>query len=227
MNLTMIANPSTTRRRIRVALDHEPGDLLITGGQVVNVFNRRVEPADVVIADGRIAGVGCYAVAGEPDHLGRRPGDLAGLDRCAHAPGEHALDPGRAGKAGRADGDDRGDLRLARGRQRHGRARDRHAGGGLRGAAARPVLHGIVVCAGDGVGRRGGSARPERGQDALVAPARPRSGRGDGYSGRPGGRARCAGEDRNGAGGPARGRRSRRRSVGTGVDRLRGRGHPL
>ncbi len=52
---------STTRRRIRVALDQEPGDLLITGGQVVNVFNRRVEPADVVIADGKVAGVGCYS----------------------------------------------------------------------------------------------------------------------------------------------------------------------
>ena len=49
------------RRRIRVALAQEPGDLLITGGQVVNVFNRRVEPGDVVIADGRIAGVGCYS----------------------------------------------------------------------------------------------------------------------------------------------------------------------
>jgi adenine deaminase len=48
-------------RRIRVALDREPGDLLITGGQVVNVFNRRVEPGDVVIADDRIAGVGCYS----------------------------------------------------------------------------------------------------------------------------------------------------------------------
>jgi adenine deaminase len=51
---------AAARRRIRVALGQEPGDLLITGGQVVNVFNRRVEPADVVIADGRIAGVGCY-----------------------------------------------------------------------------------------------------------------------------------------------------------------------
>jgi adenine deaminase len=48
-------------RRIRVAQGHEPGDLLVTGGQVVNVFNRRVEPADLVIADGRIAGVGCYS----------------------------------------------------------------------------------------------------------------------------------------------------------------------
>jgi adenine deaminase len=52
---------AAAQRRIRVALDHEPGDLLLTGGQVVNVFNRRVEPADVVIADGRIAGVGCYS----------------------------------------------------------------------------------------------------------------------------------------------------------------------
>ena len=51
---------SSARRRIRVALGQEPGDLLITGGKVVNVFNRRVEPADVVIADGRIAGAGCY-----------------------------------------------------------------------------------------------------------------------------------------------------------------------
>jgi adenine deaminase len=60
MSFLSNGNSVTTRRRIRVALDQEPGDLLITGGQVVNVFNRRVEPADVVIADGRIAGVGCY-----------------------------------------------------------------------------------------------------------------------------------------------------------------------
>ena len=32
----------------------------MTGGQIINVFNRRIEPADVVIADGMIAGVGCY-----------------------------------------------------------------------------------------------------------------------------------------------------------------------
>jgi len=55
-----IDDPRRARRRIQVALGQEPGDLLITGGQVVNVFNRRVEPADIVIADGRIAGVGCY-----------------------------------------------------------------------------------------------------------------------------------------------------------------------
>src|SRR5262249_38050658 len=48
------------RRRIRVALGQEPGALLIAGGKVVNVLNRRVERADVVIADGRMAGMGCY-----------------------------------------------------------------------------------------------------------------------------------------------------------------------
>jgi adenine deaminase len=48
------------QRRIRVALGHEPGDLLLTGGQVVNVFTCQVEPANVVIADGWIAGVGPF-----------------------------------------------------------------------------------------------------------------------------------------------------------------------
>jgi imidazolonepropionase-like amidohydrolase len=47
-------------RRLRVARGQEPGDLLLTGGQVVNVFTERVEPANVVIADGWIAGVGPY-----------------------------------------------------------------------------------------------------------------------------------------------------------------------
>ena len=53
---------STARiaRRIRVALGQEPGDLLLTGGRVVNVFTRAVEVAGVVVADGRIAGVGPY-----------------------------------------------------------------------------------------------------------------------------------------------------------------------
>ena len=47
-------------RRVRVALGHERGDLLLTGGKVVNVFTRRVEAADVVVADGRVAGVGRF-----------------------------------------------------------------------------------------------------------------------------------------------------------------------
>jgi adenine deaminase len=61
MTFSSPGNSHTLSRRIKVALNQEPGDLLITGAQVVNVFNRRVEPADVVIADGHVAGVGCYA----------------------------------------------------------------------------------------------------------------------------------------------------------------------
>jgi len=52
------ASPETIARRIRVALGREPGDLLLTGGRVLNVFTRKVEVADVVVADGWIAGVG-------------------------------------------------------------------------------------------------------------------------------------------------------------------------
>lgn len=47
-------------RRIRVARGREPGDLLLKGGSLVNVFTQRVEPGNVVIADGWIAGVGPY-----------------------------------------------------------------------------------------------------------------------------------------------------------------------
>jgi adenine deaminase len=54
----MRLDPERLVRRIRVALGQEPGDLVVTGGSVVNVFTRRIEPADVVIADGWIAGVG-------------------------------------------------------------------------------------------------------------------------------------------------------------------------
>jgi adenine deaminase len=43
---------------MRVALGQEPGDVLVAGGRVVNVFTRCIEPADVVVADGWIAGVG-------------------------------------------------------------------------------------------------------------------------------------------------------------------------
>jgi adenine deaminase len=49
---------ATLQRRLRVALGQEPGDLLIAGGEVVNVFTRRIERADVVVADGWIAAVG-------------------------------------------------------------------------------------------------------------------------------------------------------------------------
>ena len=48
------------QRRIRVARGLEPGDLLLRGGQIVNVFTGQIEPGNIVIADGWIAGVGPY-----------------------------------------------------------------------------------------------------------------------------------------------------------------------
>lgn len=48
------------QRRIRVAQRQEPGDLLLKGGQVVNVFTQRIAAVNVVVADGWIAGVGPY-----------------------------------------------------------------------------------------------------------------------------------------------------------------------
>jgi adenine deaminase len=60
------------RRRIRVARGQEPGDLLLKGGRVVNVFTRRTEAANVVVADGWIAGVGPH------DWPARTVIDLAG-----------------------------------------------------------------------------------------------------------------------------------------------------
>jgi adenine deaminase len=52
------------QRRIRVAQGREPGDLLVTGGQVVNVFTNRVERVNIVISDGWIAGVGPFLWSG-------------------------------------------------------------------------------------------------------------------------------------------------------------------
>jgi len=43
-----------------VARGQEPGDLVLRGGEVVNVFTGAVERSDIVIADGWIAGVGPY-----------------------------------------------------------------------------------------------------------------------------------------------------------------------
>ncbi len=64
--------PATLQRRIRVARGEEPGDLLLTGGRVANVFTGRVETADVVVSDGWIAGVGPH------EWLAAEQVDLAG-----------------------------------------------------------------------------------------------------------------------------------------------------
>lgn len=62
------------QRRIRVARGLEPGDLLLRNGQIVNVFTGRIEPGNIVIADGWIAGVGPYDwQAAEEIELGGRP----------------------------------------------------------------------------------------------------------------------------------------------------------
>jgi len=46
------------KRLIRVGLGQEPADTVIKGGNLVNVFTSQIYPADVAIADGRIAAVG-------------------------------------------------------------------------------------------------------------------------------------------------------------------------
>ncbi|MFQ5509537.1 MAG: adenine deaminase [Leptospirillia bacterium] len=45
-------------RLIRVARGEEPADLLVTGGELVNVISGEVYPANVAICDGRVAGIG-------------------------------------------------------------------------------------------------------------------------------------------------------------------------
>src|SRR5579885_2123396 len=45
-------------RRIRVARGEEAGDLILRGGQLVNVCSGEIYPADVVIAEGTIAAIG-------------------------------------------------------------------------------------------------------------------------------------------------------------------------
>ena len=48
------------RRRLRVAQGQDPADLVLAGGDVVDVFAGDTYQADVAIADGVIAGVGSY-----------------------------------------------------------------------------------------------------------------------------------------------------------------------
>src|SRR3954471_14664846 len=48
------------RRRLRVAQGQEPADLVLTGGEIVDVFGGDTFQADVAIVDGVIAGVGSY-----------------------------------------------------------------------------------------------------------------------------------------------------------------------
>lgn len=53
-----MTNLDRIQRRVMVAQGKLPADLVLTGGQVVNVFTLKIERVDVVIADGHIAAVG-------------------------------------------------------------------------------------------------------------------------------------------------------------------------
>ncbi len=53
-------DPDAWRRRLAVAQRRHPADLVITGGQVVNVFSGELLDASIAIVDGVIAGVGDY-----------------------------------------------------------------------------------------------------------------------------------------------------------------------
>jgi adenine deaminase len=46
------------KRLMRVALGQEPADAVVVGGKLVNVFTGQIYPADVAIAEGRIAALG-------------------------------------------------------------------------------------------------------------------------------------------------------------------------
>ena len=56
----------TRRRLLQVALGAAPADLLVVGGDVVNVYTGEVVRWDVAVADGRIAAVGDGAVLADP-----------------------------------------------------------------------------------------------------------------------------------------------------------------
>ncbi|MDF2760168.1 MAG: ade [Thermomicrobiales bacterium] len=58
-------NVPAWRRRLRVAQGQEPADLVLAGGEIVDVFSGDTYQADIAICDGVIAGVGSYSRARE------------------------------------------------------------------------------------------------------------------------------------------------------------------
>ncbi|HTS18257.1 MAG TPA: adenine deaminase [Verrucomicrobiae bacterium] len=67
-------------RLIKVARGEEPADLVIKGGQIVNVLSQEIYPADVAICGEQIAGVGEYSGLNELDARGKfiAPGFIDG-----------------------------------------------------------------------------------------------------------------------------------------------------
>ena len=91
----LVSDPATTfdasawRRRLRVALGEESADLVLAGGEIVDVFGGDTYQADVAISGGVIAGIGSYPRA-------RQRLDVAGKWICpsfidAHVHTESAL----------------------------------------------------------------------------------------------------------------------------------------
>ena len=67
-SLCPIRQPRSTpawRRRLRVAQGQEPADLVLAGGEIVDIFGGDTYQADIAICDGVIAGVGSYPRARE------------------------------------------------------------------------------------------------------------------------------------------------------------------
>jgi adenine deaminase len=61
---------NSLNRFIAVAKGDEPADLVLANARVVNTFNGEVEPGNVAIGEGRVAGVGDYQQAREVLDLG-------------------------------------------------------------------------------------------------------------------------------------------------------------
>lgn len=67
-------------RLIKVARGIEPPDLVLKGGQIVNVFSNEIYPADIALCGEQIAGIGSYTGPNELDCRGKfiTPGFLDG-----------------------------------------------------------------------------------------------------------------------------------------------------
>ena len=75
-------------RLIQTARGEIPAHLLLSNARVVNVFNGEIEPGNVAISGGRIAGVGDYAEAKEIIDLGGcylAPGLIDGHTHLEHS----------------------------------------------------------------------------------------------------------------------------------------------
>lgn len=73
--------PEQMARLISVARGDSPADLLLTNARIINVFNGEIEPGNVAIWGGHIAGIGDYHQATEVVNLGGRylaPGFIDG-----------------------------------------------------------------------------------------------------------------------------------------------------